>query len=192
MNLQDILSRYAGGNVDPSVAAQSDQHFDTVARSVPPDVLGQGVAGAFRSDQTPPFGQMLGQMFGQSNPQQKASVLNQLLGALGPAAASGIGGGLLGRVLGGLGGAGGMGGGLGGMGGSAGTSMTQAPTITPEQASQLSPDQVNEIATHAERHDPTIIDKIGDFYGQHPQLVKTLGSAALAIALGRIANRNNA
>jgi hypothetical protein len=61
--------------------------------------------------------------------------------------------------------------------------------VTPEQASQLTPQQVQEIATRAEQHDPSVLDNIGGFYAQHPQLVKTLGSAALAIALAGVANR---
>ena len=63
------------------------------------------------------------------------------------------------------------------------------PQVTPEQAAQVTPDQVQEIAARAEQHDPTVLDKVGGFYAQHPQLVKTLGSAALAIALAGIANR---
>jgi hypothetical protein len=63
------------------------------------------------------------------------------------------------------------------------------PSLTPDQASQLTPAQVQEIANQAERHDPTVIDKIGSYYAEHPQLVKTLGSAALAIALAGVARR---
>ncbi len=63
------------------------------------------------------------------------------------------------------------------------------PTLSPEQASQMSPEQVQEIAARAERHDPTVLDNIGSYYAEHPQLVKTLGSAALAIALAGVANR---
>ena len=33
------------------------------------------------------------------------------------------------------------------------------------------------------------MDQIGNFYAKHPEVVKVLGGAALAIALGRIANR---
>ncbi len=40
------------------------------------------------------------------------------------------------------------------------------------------------IASPDSAHDPPgVLDKIGGFYADHPQLVKTLGSAALAIAL---------
>ena len=43
------------------------------------------------------------------------------------------------------------------------------------------------IATHAEQHSPGIIDKLSGFYAQHPGLIKTLGSAALSIALAKMA-----
>ena len=42
------------------------------------------------------------------------------------------------------------------------------------------------IAEHAEKKDPSIMDRAGEFYAQHPDLVKGLGAAALAIALGRM------
>ena len=168
MGLMDILKQYA----DPNTAstATSTSHFTEVGQTAPPEMIGNGVAAAFRSDQTPPFGNMVGQLFGQSNGQQQAGVLNQLLGAINPGMLAGIGGGVLGRLLGSAGGAG-----------------SAAPTVTPAQASQLTPDQVREIAAHAEQHDPSIIDKVGSFYGQHPQLVKTLGGVALAIVLGKMA-----
>ena len=66
------------------------------------------------------------------------------------------------------------------------------PTITPEQASQLDPAQVTQIAEQAQAHDPSVIDRMGNFYAAHPTLVKTLGGAALAIVMGQMANRNNA
>jgi hypothetical protein len=42
---------------------------------------------------------MVGQMFGNSNGQQQAGMLNQILATLGPAAASALAGGVLGRAL---------------------------------------------------------------------------------------------
>jgi hypothetical protein len=47
---------------------------------------------------------------------------------------------------------------------------------------------VQQIAAHAEQRNPSIIDKMGNFYAEHPGLVRTLGSAALTIALAKIAN----
>ena len=163
MGLLDILQQYS----DPARARTDriDDDFDEVVRQAPPRELGSGVAEAFRSDATPPFGQMIGNLFGQSDPQQRAGILNQLVQVLGSGALSQVAGGVLGRVLG---------------GGHA------APTITPEQASQLSPADAAAIAEHAEKKDPSILDRAGEFYAEHPQLVKGLGAAALAIALGRM------
>ena len=167
MGLMDILQQYT--NATGSRPDITREHFDEVARAAPPEIVGKGVADAFRADSTPPFGEMVGQMFGQSNPQQQAGVLNQLLRSIGPGVLSALGGGILGRM--------------------SAPANAGVPQLTPEQASQLTPEQVQEIATRAEQHDPTVLDRIGGFYAQHPQLVKTLGSAALAIALAGVANR---
>ena len=168
MGLMDILQQYTNTTAVPNLNIAHD-HFDEVARAAPPEILGQGVADAFRADNTPPFGEMVGQMFGQSNPQQQAGVLNQLLRSIGPGVLAALGGGILGRM--------------------SAPSNAEVPQVTPEQASQVTPGQVQEIATRAEQHDPSVLDKIGGFYAEHLQLVKTLGTAALAIALAGVANR---
>ena len=49
------------------------------------DDMTRGLSDAFRSDQTPPFPQMLGSLFGNSNSNVKASVINQLMAGVGPA-----------------------------------------------------------------------------------------------------------
>ena len=171
MSFMDLLKQYTQPN--PANAATSAAHFDQVAQAAPPEQVGNGVAAAFRSDQTPPFPNMVGQLFGQSSGPQQAGVLNQLLGSLSPAMLSGLGGGVLGRLLGG-----------------AGTDGTTPPTITPAQASQLTPEQVQEIAAHAEKQDPGIVDRLGGFYAQHPDVVKGLGGMALAVILGKMASRD--
>ena len=165
MGLLDILQQYT----DPARAPTDrvDEHFDEVARQSDPRDLGNGVAAAFRSDATPPFGQMIGDLFGRSDPQQRAGILNQIIRSVGAGGLASVAGGVLGRVLGGAGG-------------------NAPPTITPEQASQISPADASVIAAHAEKKDPTIMDRAGEFYAQHPDLVKGLGAAALAIALGRM------
>jgi hypothetical protein len=170
MGLLDILNQYA--NPTSATAETSEAHFDQVAKEVPPDELGRGVAEAMRSDQTPPFSDMVGQMFGRSNPQQRAGMLNQILGSLGPQVLSGLAGGVLGRVL--------------GTGGSPATNRTQ---LSPEEASQITPEQMREIAAHAEQQNPNVVDKVGGFFGQHPDLVKGLGGMALAVLLGKLANK---
>ena len=168
MGLMDILQQYASSMAAPNPDL-AHEHFDEVARTAPTEALGQGVADAFRAESTPPFGEMVGRMFGQSDPQQQAGALNQLLRSIGPGVLSALGGGILGQM--------------------SAPASTGLPQLTPQQASQLTPEQVQEIATRAEQHDPNVLDRIGGFYAEHPQLVKTLGSAALAIALAGVANR---
>lgn len=167
MGLLDILGQYA--NPATAQTGRVNEHFDEVAQQTSPQDLGSGVAAAFRSDATPPFPQMVGELFGRSSPDQRAGILNQILGSVGGGALASIAGGVLGRVL------GGMGGGPGGV-----------ATISPQQAQQISPADATAIAAHAEQQNPSIVDRAGEFYAQHPQLVKGLGAAALAIALGHL------
>lgn len=173
-DLGSLLQQYIGGATSP----QADQHFDQAAMNTSPDILSGALASMFRSDQTPAFGEMAGQLFGQSNPNQQASMLNTILAGMGPA------------VLGSLLGKGGASGGLGGLGGLLGQLTGNGggvPQLSPAQASQVTPDQVQILADHAEQSNPGIIDQISNFYAQHPTLVKTVGSAALSIALAKIA-----
>ena len=65
-DLGNLLQQYLGGanpNVNP---AQAENDFDHVAQNVPRATVAQGVTQALRSDQTPPFSQMVGQLFGNS------------------------------------------------------------------------------------------------------------------------------
>jgi hypothetical protein len=166
VGILDILKQYTDPSSTPT--GNVEDHFRQVAQEADPSELGNGIATAFRSDATPPFGQMVGNLFGQSNSQQQAGVLNQLIRSIGPGAMSGVAGGVLGRVL-----------------GNGGPSST----VTPEQASQISPSDVSAIAEHAQQHDSSIFDKLGSFYSQHPGLVQTLGSVALSIVMRNMSNR---
>lgn len=177
--LGGLLGQYAGANAQQHPQTV-DNDFDQFAQQAPQSALSQGLAGAFRSQQTPPFGNMVSNLFANSSGQQRASILNTLLAAAGPMvlqqvmARMGSGGGG-GNPLGGL--AGLLGGGGGG----------QQQQVTPEMAEQISPQVVEEIATQAETQDPSVIDRVSDFYAEHPMLVKGLGAAALAVALAKIA-----
>lgn len=156
MGLLDILQEAIGSDT-------ADAHVDQVTQHASSDAIGAGLAAAMRSNQTPPFGDTVGRLFGQSSPVQQAGVLNQILATLGPAAASMLAGGVLGRLL-----------------------QPGQTQLTPEQASQLSPGQVTEIAAHAEEQHAGVIDEVSRFYAQHSGLVKTLGGAVLAIALAKM------
>lgn len=164
-----LLQKYLGGDAATVNATQVEDHYDQVAASAPSGLLSDGLSAAFRSDQTPPFGQMVGQLFGNGNSQQQSGMLGTLLASLSPAAISALSSSnVLSKLM-----------------GSGGT-VTTSPT--PEQVKALTPDQVAQIATHAEQHAPSVVDKMSEFYAQHTGLIKTLGGAALTVALAKMAN----
>ena len=169
--LSGLLQQYGGANT-AQPQENVDNDFDRFAQEAPNSAVADGLAAAFRSDQTPAFGQMVSQLFSNSNGQQRASLLNTLIAAVGPTLVAQ----LLSR----------RGGGLSGLAGLLGSGQRE---VTPEEAEQIPPDAVQEIAAYAEKKDPTVIDQISDFYSQHPTLVKALGAAALTIALSQIAQR---
>ena len=166
--VSSILKQYTGGST-PNVA-NATEHFDQVAQTAPQNVIAEGLSAVFRSDQTPAFGNLVSGLFSQSNGEQKAGMLNQLIASVGPSTLAQFGGGgMLASLLGG-----------------------GAKEITPQQAQGISPELVQQMATHAEKADPSIVDKASTFYAQHATLVKTLGGAALSIALAKVAERQKA
>jgi hypothetical protein len=173
MSLLDILNQYTGQALP---GPDTNAHFDQAVQQSSPSDLGGAIAAMLHSNATPAFGQTMGQLFNQSNPLQQAGLLNQILQTIGPGAL-GAAGGILGSIL--------------GTTPAAATAAGSVPTITPAQASQLSPQQVQDIATHAEQHNPSIVDQAAAFYAQHPTLVKSLGAAALAIGLGHLRSNQN-
>jgi hypothetical protein len=153
----DVLNQALGGQ-------QGAPQFSDVAQEAPSDALAKGLSAAFASNQTPDIGSMVSQLFGQSNGTQQAGMLNQLLGTLGPGVMAGLAGGVLGNVM--------------------KPGQTQ---ITPSQASQLSPQQVQEVVNHADDvHPGGVADELGQFYAQHRSLVNTLGGVAATVAMMKI------
>jgi len=126
-----------------------------------PNSLASALGAAFRSDQTPDFPQMLSNLFSNSDGQQRAGLLNQLLAAAGPGVLASLPG-SLGAVL------------KGGTG------------ITADQAQQISPESVQNIAEHAQKNNPSIIDQVSGFYSQHPKVIQALGAGALAVIMSHM------
>jgi hypothetical protein len=48
---------------------------------------------------------------------------------------------------------------------------------------------VQQLAEHAERQDPSVVQRAGEFYAQHPDLVKTLGAGALALVMSHLSRK---
>ncbi len=166
--ITDVLQNYSQTG-QPRPESEVESHFNRVAQSAPPADLAGGLAAMFHSDQTPPFAQMIGQLFSSSNGAQRANLLNTLL-------SSGAGAGILAQLA-----------------QAAGISIPSAlggsAPITPEVADRIPTEVVQQAAAHAEEQDPSIIDRLSEIYAQHPTLVKTLGAAAMTIAMSHLANR---
>lgn len=159
-----VLQNYAQGGAG-GAPGDVESHFNQVAQAVPTNDLAGGIASMFRSNQTPPFAQQVSQLFGNSNPDQRASLLNTLL-------SSGAGAGALSQLA-----------------QSAGISLPGGGAITPEQAAQIPPQAVQQAAEHAEKHDPSIVDRVSELYAQHPVLIQTLGAMAMSMAMSHLAGK---
>ena len=154
-----IVEKYAQGGATTTAAENPHQDFQQAAQAAPKEVVASGLSQAFRSNQTPPFPEMVAKLFGQSDANQRAGLLNHLLGSFSPGSF---------RALPGLGSLAGM---------------LQSRNVSPDQANQVAPQQVQQIAAHAERHNPSIVDEVSSFYAQHPDIVKAIGGLAVSIAL---------
>ncbi len=157
--IKRIDPAYADLTCDIRIGAEEPGHQEArnAIASASPAALAQGLSAAFRSDRTPPFGEMVSHLFGQSSGDQKAGLLNHLL-SITP-------GGLAQDVLGVFGG---------------------KRQLTPEEAQQVPPEKVQQLAAKAHDQDPSVVDRVSEFYSQHPNLVKTLGVGALTYAVSHM------
>ena len=137
------------------------QHLQQVAAEVPQSTLSSMLGNIFQSQETGSFGQNVSQMYAQSNPQQQAGILTQLVQAVG-------GSGILSSL---------------------GLNLPAGAPVTPEQAQQVSPEAVKEVANQAQQQNPGIVQQAGEFYSQHPQLVKALGTGIAIWAMQRFTRR---
>jgi hypothetical protein len=158
-----LLQNYQGAQAASS-PENVERDFDQVTNTVPKHELSAGLAEAFRSSETPPFAQMLGGLFGRSDGPQRASILNQLLAAGGPQILAQLGGGIAGLLRG-----------------------RQSVGLT--GAERVSPQDVEVLAAEAEKRNPSIVDRISEIYAEQPSMFKTLGAAALTIAMAKLAQR---
>lgn len=159
----DVLRQYVADTGVRS-ARQVATDFDAVARELPPEAVTSGLSEAFRSGQTPSFGQLLLQSFEQGDTQQRKAVLGRLLAAAGPQ--------VLRRLQ----------------------EKGVLPEVSPGQTDQVAallqnPEAVRIVADAASRENPALIDVISNCYAADPALARTLGGAALNVALQKIAQR---
>ena len=165
--IANVLQNYAGGGGAPQQGEVAN-HFNQVAQAAPQNELANGIASMFRSNQTPPFGQMVSQLFGNSNPDQRANLLNTLL-------ASGAGAGIVSQIA--------------QAAGITIPSTGRTPQVTPQMAAQIPQQAVEQAAEHAEKRDPSIVDQVSQLYAQHPMLIQSLGALAMSMAMSHLARR---
>lgn len=164
--ISGMLNKYGTGDAN-AVPDSVNGDFDHVVTHAPKAHLSEGLAEAFRSQRTPPFGNMLGQLFGASGAVQKTSLLNTLVTALGPT--------VMAQLLSKHGAA------------QAASELQNRGTVPPEAANQIPASSVESLAVDAEKANPSIVDRVSDFYAEQPALVKTLGGVALTVALAKVA-----
>lgn len=167
MGLLDTLTQIVNA---ASQNSQPQQQQVEELQQAPADVLSQGLREAFDSKHTPSIGNLVGQMFGQSSNQQQAGLINQIIQALGPAAATALAGGVLQKVL------------------KPGSDQVEAADVA-----QLSADEVTSVVNEAQAQRPELSQQLSEFYSQHSGLIKALGGVALlaaAIKMKQYAERN--
>jgi hypothetical protein len=155
-----ILNQYSSGNTPPP--EQATGHFQQIATQSPRSQLGGLLTNIFQSPETGTFGDNVSQMYGQSNPQQRAGILGTLLHGVGPEILSRFG---------------------------LPTFASGTPgQVSADKAQQISPEDVKHIANHAQQQNPGIVQQVGEFYSQHPQLVQALGAGVAIWAMQRFKN----
>ena len=166
MGLMDVLGQYARQPYQPPPHVLED--FDRVSHEVPPEDLEEGLVDAFRADETPPFEEMVGQLYDRSDDDTRAGLLNEILGSLPGGAAGGLAGGALGGLLQRLGG---------------------RKRVSPRDAHEIPARDIQVAAGEAAKSNPGIIERVSRYYARHPQIVQVLGQAALAIMMRNLARR---
>jgi hypothetical protein len=166
----DLLKQYSDGTHAAAGAPGVEQHFDQVAQAVPSSTLAGGLAEAFRSGDTAPFPQMAAQLFANGNSQQQAGVLNSLMAAVGPSVLAQFAGSSSNSPL---------------------AALLRSGSVTPAETANVSPADVQALTEHAQKQDPSIIDRVSEIYAEHPTLIKSLGAAALTIAMKKISQQHS-
>ncbi len=165
--LGGVLQQYAQGQKNPDRVSQDAEQ---AMHSAPHESVVGALAGAMRSHETPPFGQLLSHLWGNADNQQRSGILNTLLSSVG-----GSGGSITGFL---------EQAGLGHL-----TSLLGSGQVAPQQASQVRAEDVQKLANHAEQRDGSVVERASDFLSAHPGLVKTLGAGALAVFMGHLARK---
>jgi len=146
-----------------------EAEYDEAAQKLPLESLAEGITHAFQSHETPPFSQMVGELFNKSNPEQRSGLLEKLLSAAQGSGLSRLAGeGTLANII---------------------KGFRETGQVTPEQTENLSAEEVTKLAGRVEKQNPSVVQQAGHFFSQHPGLFKTLGATALALVLSKVGRK---
>jgi hypothetical protein len=166
MGMMDILGRYADAR-RPHPPSEIEHDFEEIASEAGPESLEDGIAEAFLSGETPPFEEMVGQLFEHSDPRTRAGLLDNVLAGLAPSA---MASGDLAEVM---------------------RRYDAGARVNPASAAMIDPREIEDVVRQARRQNPGIVERVSRFYSRHPELVRNLGQVAMAIAMGRMARRTS-
>jgi len=160
-----VLQQYAAETgVYPKEQVERD--FVQIREALPHQDVSQGLSDAIRFGQTPPFDQVVSQLFEQGDCAQRADMLRHLLDGAGPALARSLA-----KIV----------------PQPRHDGAAEATDITPELAAQLDPDLVRRLAHEAHEEDPAVVDRLSGLFAGDPALAATLGSGTLGAVMGKIA-----
>ena len=183
---EGLLAAFGDTQRTPSFANQAASLFGASGGDTKAQVLNSLLAVA---------GPMLLQQMSGGGAQQRGGGMESALAGLMGGGGGGGAASMLGGLLGG-GAGGGMASMLGGLiGGGGGASMLEGllsgrQQVTPELAAQVPDEVVEKLANQAAEQDPGIMGQLSEIYAAHPTLIKTLGGAALTIAMSRMADHS--
>lgn len=163
-----MLQQYAAETGVHSVQ-KVEQDFVTIAQQVPPEDVTGGLVQAMHSEQTPPFDEMLRDSFARGDTAQRAAMLKRLLDGASPGVLRPL---LDKRILHYIG---------------AEDRSMAGVHVDDDAAERLAPEVFQLVAREAAEQDPEIIDKMSEFFAIDPDAGRTLGGAALSVALGKMA-----
>lgn len=165
MPMSDILGRYAKG---PRLLppAEIEHDFEEVLHEAGPGALEEAFAEAFRSEETPPFEEMVAKLFEGSDASTRAGLLDNLLAGLQPSALGTMRGTVFADVL---------------------RRYAAGARVAPARAAEVDPEHVREAALQARRQNPGVLERVSRFYARHPEAMRHLGNDVMAIVLSRLA-----
>lgn len=162
-----VLQQYTAETGVHSVQ-KVEQDFVAVAQHVPAEHVTTGLAEAMHSEQTPPFEDMVGDSFERGSDELRAAMLKRLIDGASPAVVKPlIDDGLLPRAANGSG--------------------HPAVPVDNGLVQNLDTEVVRRLAREAAQENPSVIDRMSEFFAVDPDAGRTLGGAALSVALNKIA-----